>query len=63
MLMLSGFQEHRTAVGRDANLCGVHRHWPDHGLGQQGNRDPQRGDRPPGRSVYAQKSTEAQVPM
>lgn len=31
-------QEHRAAVGRNADVGRVHRHRPDHGLGQQGNR-------------------------
>lgn len=34
----SGVEEHRPAVGRDADLGRVHRYRPDHGLGQQGNR-------------------------
>ena len=48
-------------MGRAADLGGVHRHGADHGLGQQGDRDPQRGDRPPRRGLHAQEGTETQV--
>ena len=50
-------------MGRAADLCGVHRHRADHGLGQQGHRDPERGDWPLGRGVHAQKGAETQVPV
>lgn len=50
-------------MGRDADVGGVHRHGADHGLGQQGHRDPLRGERPPGRRVHAQEGAAAQVPL
>ncbi|XP_061499585.1 serine/threonine-protein kinase mig-15 isoform X31 [Anopheles gambiae] len=58
-----GVEEHRAAVGRNANLRRVHRHRPDHGLGQQSNRDSFGRNRPPGRCVYAQKGAASQVPV
>ena len=58
---VAGDQEHRAAVGRAAHQRGLHRHRPDHGLGQQGDRDPQRGDRSPRRGLHAQEGTETQV--
>ena len=50
-------------MGGAAHQCGVHWDWADHGLGQQGHRDPERGDRPPGRGVHAQEGAETQVPV
>ena len=48
-------------MGRAADLRGVHRHRADHGLGQQGHRDPVGGVWPPGRRLHAQEGAEAQV--
>lgn len=55
--------EYFVAVGRNADFSGVHRHGPDNGLGQQGNRDPFGRDRPPGRRVHAQEGAAPQVPL
>lgn len=59
----AGDEEHDAAVGRDANLSGVHWDGTDHGLGQQGHRDPVGGDGTPGWGVHAQEGSEAQVPL
>ena len=58
-----GHEEHRAAVGRAADQRGLHRHRADHGLGQQGHRDQERGDWTPGRGVHAQEGAETQVPV
>lgn len=52
-----------VSVGRDADVGGVHRHRPDNGVGQQGHRDPVRGERPPRRRVHAQEGAATQVPL
>ena len=56
-----GFQKHCPAMGRAADLRGVHWHRADHGMGQQGHRDPVGGVRPPRRRLHAQEGAEAQV--
>ena len=50
-------------MGRAADQRGLHRDRADHGLGEQGHRDQERGDRPPGRGVHAQEGAETQVPV
>ena len=61
--LFPGDEEHDAAVGRDAHLRGLHRHGADHGLGQQGHRDPECRDGASGRGVYAQEGAETQVPV
>lgn len=51
------------SVGRDANVSGVHRHRPDHGLGKQSNRNPLRRVGSPRWRVHAQEGAETQVPL
>ena len=50
-------------MGRAAHQRGLHRHRADHGLGQQGHRDQERGDRTPRRGLHAQEGAETQVPL
>ena len=58
-----GVEEHRPSMGRIAHFGGLHRHRPNHGVGQQGHRDSERGDGPFGRRFHAQESPKAQVPL
>ena len=61
IICVAGGEKHCAAVGGASHQRGLHRHRADHGLGQQGDRDPQRGDRPPRRGLHAQEGTETQV--
>lgn len=56
-------EEHDAPVGRVADVRRVHRHRADHGLGQQGHRDPRRRHGQPRRRFHAQEGPAAQVPL
>ena len=56
-----GHQEHRAAVGGAAHQRGLHRDGADHGLGQQGHRDQERGDWTSRWGLHAQEGTETEI--
>ena len=60
---VTGDKEHCAPMGRVAHECCVHRHWPDNGMGKQGNRDQKCWDRTSRWGLHAQEGTETEIFM